>query len=422
MTPLQVHEVPPVQSTSDVFGPSEQNDEANDLLALRKWNWSTGPSPFQRQGRRVTLPMRLEKNGFLRPELLDEMVPALPDTGSDVNAISRALVSKLGLKLAKTAPESVMVKLSNGESLEAIGTVSIRCSFAVEIDLFPKIPRDFVVFENLATDVPLIMGRDFLQQTQTLTIYRDRLQERKSDLTIPKVMNMTLSRRRLPCFLDYTLVYAIADTGSDLNLVKEDYAIERGFLIEKVSENERFVRLPGDTTVEITGKVKVRFDTVVASPTNTSAVTTDASNDLSVPASVSAATTESPGSAKASDETPVLSSEPNSYDINANHYCTFYVMVSLTTNVLLGEELLDSIDAFGTHLDSFVDVRSAKGDMSDMQCIKWLNSMERKLIRSPKLRLTWPPNFVKCKHSIGRLFCEILIINRYLARPEATGA
>jgi len=129
-----------------------------------------------------------------------------------------------------------MVKLSNGESLEVIGTVSIRCSFAVEIDLFPKIPRDFVVFENLTIDVPLIMGRDFLQQTQTLIIYRDRLQERKSDLTAPKVMNMTLSRRRLPCYLDYILVYAIADTGSDLNLVKEGYAIERGFLIEKVSE------------------------------------------------------------------------------------------------------------------------------------------------------------------------------------------
>jgi hypothetical protein len=72
-----------------------------------------------------------------------------------------------------------MVKLSNGESLEVIGTLSIRCSFAVEIDLFPKIPRDFVVFENLTIDVPLIMGRDFLQQTQTLTIYRNRLQERK---------------------------------------------------------------------------------------------------------------------------------------------------------------------------------------------------------------------------------------------------
>jgi hypothetical protein len=145
---------------------------------------------------------------------------------------------------------------------------------------------------------------------------------------------------------------------------------------------------------------------VVASPTNTSAVTIDASNALSVPASVSAATTESPGFAKASDETPVLSSEPNSYDVNANHCRTFYAMASLTTNVLLGEELLDSIDAFGTHLDSFVHVRSAKGDMSDMHCIKWLNSIERKLIRSSKSRPTWPPDFVKCKHSIGRLFVK----------------
>jgi hypothetical protein len=73
--------------------------------------------------------------------------------------------------------------------------------------------------------------------------------------------------------------------------------------------------------------------------------------------------------------------------------------------VLLGEEILDSIDAFGTHLDSFVDVRSAKGDISDMR-IKWLNSIERKLIRSSKSKLTWPPDFVKCKHLIGRFFVK----------------
>ena len=81
-------------------------------------------------------------------------------------------------------------------------------------------------------------------------------------------------------------------------------------------------------------------------------------------------------------------------------------MAPPTTNVLLGEKLLDSIDAFRTHVDSFVDVRSAKGDMSDMHCIKWLNSMERKLIRSSKSEPTWPSDFVKCKYSIGRLFVK----------------
>jgi hypothetical protein len=323
-----------------------------------------------------------------------------------------------------------------------------------------------VVFKKLADDVPLIMGRNFLQQTQTLTIYRDRLEERKSDLGAPKVMNMTLSRRRLPCYLDFVLVYAVADTGSDLDLMKEDYAVERGFPIESVSWYERFVRLPGGVTAEITGKVKVRFDTVIASPSSTPAEIKDATRSPSVPTSVGATMIESPNFPRATDDIHVGYSEPTSLsaatavnpslpkttddiyvryseptslsasttddfhiphsepDIvnESDHYRTFYVMPSLTANVLLGEELLDSIDAFGTHLDSFVDIKSATGDMSDMNCIKWLNNVERKLIRSSKSRPTWPPNFVKCEHLILEILTEMLIFNRYLARPESTGA
>jgi hypothetical protein len=75
-------------------------------------------------------------------------------------------------------------------------------------------------------------------------------------------MDMTLPRRRLPCYPDSILVYAVAGTGSNLDLMKEDYAIDRGFQIEKVSRHERFVRLPGDKIAQITGKVRPRFDTV----------------------------------------------------------------------------------------------------------------------------------------------------------------
>ena len=46
-------------------------------------------------------------------------------------------------------------------------------------------------------------------------------------------MNMTLPRRRLPCYPDSILVYAVAGTSSNLDLMKGDYAIDRDFQIER---------------------------------------------------------------------------------------------------------------------------------------------------------------------------------------------
>ena len=192
--------------------------------------------------------------------------------------------------------------------------------------------------------------------------------------------------------------------------------------------NTRGIRYVGATTTEspsspeATDDVHVRY----SEPTSLSAATTEspsspkATDDFHVrySDSPSAATTVNP---KTTDDFHMRDSEPDIVN-KSDHYRTFYVMPSLTANVLLGEELLDSIDAFGTHLDNFVDIRSATGDMSDMNCIKWLNNVERKLIQSSNSRPTWPPSFVKCEHLILESLTEILIINRYLARPEATGA
>ena len=76
----------------------------------------------------------------------------------------------------------------------------------------------------------------------------------------------------------------------------------------------------------------------------------------------------------------------------SDHHRTLYVLPSLTSNVLLGEELLDSIDAFGTHFDSFIDFENLRGDISDVNSIKWLNSLERKFLNKEKANSTWPPS------------------------------
>jgi hypothetical protein len=61
------------------------------------------------------------------------------------------------------------------------------------------------------------------------------------------------------------------------------------------------------------------------------------------------------------------------------HCRTFYVFDDLTCNVVLGEELLDSINAFQLHRRSFVDVPDMFEAHSsvDFNIIKWANSVEK---------------------------------------------
>ena len=77
---------------------------------------------------------------------------------------------------------------------------------------------------------------------------------------------MSVSRRRFPCYIDSRLVLATADTSSEVDLINESYALRRGFEIEPMSEEESYIQLPGQRVATITGKVKVKFDTLHDAP------------------------------------------------------------------------------------------------------------------------------------------------------------
>jgi hypothetical protein len=193
-------------------------------------------------------------------------------------------------------------------------------------------------------------------------------------------MNMSVSKRRLKCYIDRQLALATADTGSEVDLMKKSDAKERGLAIESVSEDERFVQLLGNTVATISGKVNVRFDTFSAGPQ-------------------APIEPNSPGPVLA---TAALESQPSNAEASAglkatksNHYRTFYIMPSLASNVLLGEDLLDSIDAFHAHLDSFVDFEGLKDGKQDLNSIKWLNALERKLMGKSTASSTWPPSHIQ---------------------------
>jgi hypothetical protein len=55
------------------------------------------------------------------------------------------------------------------------------------------------------------------------------------------------------------------------------------------------------------------------------------------------------------------------------------LLENLTSKILLGEELLDSIGAFEAHIDSFIDLPdfSEEDSLGEFNLMKWANPAER---------------------------------------------
>jgi hypothetical protein len=301
-------------------------------------------SPVIRKGKRYSLPVLLDGH----------IIASTPDYGSNVEAIDHALAERLGLRITSSEVARKKVRLGNGDYLKPLGTVLAWIEFA-------KGPRGaravtFSVFDKLVTGVQLVLGRRFLDETEILTKHRDWLDEcRPNHSRVPRLMLMPGSARFLPCFLDNHKVYAAADTGSDVCLISGEYARRRRLNVAPVQEHERYLELPGLHLAEVSGKVELKFDTLYA--------------------------TKSPNYSRSISVASTVGNKANAAVNDGDHYQMFYVLPSLTCDVLLGEELLDSIDVFGCHLDTFVDCCLSDSNNCELKAIKWASRMDRWILK-----------------------------------------
>ncbi|TGJ81554.1 hypothetical protein E0Z10_g7192 [Xylaria hypoxylon] len=179
-----------------------------------------------------------------------------PDSGSDENIISLEFVHRLGLKIHGSGHEPRRFSLANGKITEAIGQVTAQCSFSAgspsDISIFDCF---FHVFKSLA--VPVIIGMEFLEQTETLSKHRDRLVEQLvPSMQALRVNSVGRPRRNLICSLNTYVGCASADTGSDLDLVSLRFARYGAFNIKPAHEQLEFA----DCSVGHTsGVIKVSF-------------------------------------------------------------------------------------------------------------------------------------------------------------------
>ncbi|KAI0439364.1 hypothetical protein F4803DRAFT_554140 [Xylaria telfairii] len=254
-----------------------------------------------------------------------------PDSGSDENIMSLEFVNRLGLKTRGSGNEPRRFSLANGKVTEAIGQVTSQCSFGAgspsDISILDCI---FHVFKSLA--VPVIIGMEFLEQTETLSKHRDRLVEQLvPSMQALRVNSIGRPRRNLICRLDTYVGCANADTGSDLDLVSLEFARSRAFNIEPAYEQLEFA----DCTVGYTsGVITASF-----SVGNVSGV------EGFLP-------------------------RGNVVDLE------FYVLEDLNADILVGQDTIDNLDIFSLHTESFIPSIPKLGE-SDVNIIRHIGTLER---------------------------------------------
>jgi hypothetical protein len=259
-------------------------------------------------------------------------VRACPDTGSDDNIISYALVKDLHLESKITTKEGKKFEIANGSIVEAIGEVTAQCSFGIGGVL--AVDCVFHVFQSLA--VPIIMGLEFLTQTETYTKYTERLVEE----IVPSMQNLRINaigtpRRNIVCQLDTWVACASADTGSDVDLISPQFATSRALNI--VPETHRLEFADGSFGY--------------TSGLYTASFSIGNFHDVS-------------GFIPRGDASKV----------------TFLVLENLTSDILLGQDLIQDTKVFQKHLESFIPSVPQLG-MSDLNIIRYIGKVERKLGR-----------------------------------------
>jgi hypothetical protein len=180
-------------------------------------------------------------------------VLACADTGADSNIMSEELAKILGYTQYKALSEPRHFVLANGKIVEAIGQITSSCSFGIDTEISVSMSCVFYVLLKVVT--PMIMGMQFLEDTETMTKHRNRL------VRVPRPAFQALSicsvgrpRQLLSCGLDMNITTATPDTGSEIDLISPQVVSELGM---SVLPGEEILQLADGSKVVTSGYVRV---------------------------------------------------------------------------------------------------------------------------------------------------------------------
>lgn len=266
---------------------------------------------------------------------------AVPDTGTSINAISYAALSRLNsreviaLEDDSAKPESH--RLGDGRLINSIEQIWLHCAFPEANGAAEVSTLLFRVYDALAIGVSVIIGEPFLKASETLTKYTGRLKQRCLPLGHPpRVMSLQPRKTYMRVYINSLMAYAYADTGSEVDLISSQYAARRGFEIHDITLDERWVAFADGEIRSLRGKVRIKFELPPPPETHRADLGGVGKDDAGLAEKKRRCGVDLDGPKKPTQLTD------------------FYVLDSLDCDVLLGQVLLDAIDAFKLHQDAFV--------------------------------------------------------------------
>ena len=180
-----------------------------------------------------------------------------PDTGAQANFMSLSFAKSLGLALNRQGPGTrIGFPMANGQSLWSIAQASARWRFKDEI--YDSYELKFFVIANCVYDV--IIGDDFLQSTQTMSVFRNRLSwvpRPRSALHVRHVNSLGNPSLRIRGKLNERSISALPDSGAEPNMISFDYAKRRGWLLHHLSGDRNLLQFPDGSLTETVGQVQL---------------------------------------------------------------------------------------------------------------------------------------------------------------------
>ena len=159
-----------------------------------------------------------------------EPVITCPDTGSDVNIIPESTARRFGYTTSDFNPCEVSLRLPRGRLVEPIGELKIGFWFGTLLE--PNGELETTSFYVLPGASTIFIGVAVLDETKTMTKHRNRLiKVPRANLGISSVCSVGKPRFQVVCDIDHGPTVALADTGSDIDLISPEFAQDRNFEI-----------------------------------------------------------------------------------------------------------------------------------------------------------------------------------------------
>jgi curved DNA-binding protein CbpA len=273
--------------------------------------------------------------GYIGPH----KVTALCDTGAHENCIRKQFAMDLKLKVRKLEPdEPRSFVMGHGKQVQVLGAVQKKWKFAADSEC---VDITLYVLSDCIFDV--ILGQDFLYNTQTITEKTYRLSPMERPQNALKIRLVNLCGTPVRCMrgtLDSTECSALPDSGAEPNLVAYDYAEAKGWLADMYPgpESCRLLQFADGSTESVSGRLRLQWSFLTGW-----------------------------GTAKPEGAS----------------YHEFDVLRGCPFDVILGCDFLDDTEAFTNHVDSMHEV--VRSTQSGMNIVVWVKSKLRKGANTSKL-------------------------------------